>query len=400
MPKLLLALSLLASFFLVSQPAQAQSGVQILLPHVEYTFGEQAVFKAQLQMDSPPEAVYLSYQSQGKGVQIQKIIPGADQALTYTLDLHDGTLRPFAKVTYWFTVKPVNADPYDSPKYSFSYEDNRFTWQTLEKGLFHIHWVEGDLAFGQEAENVAEQGLTAIQNLIPLESPVDPFEIYLYPHAKDLQVSLEIGGEPWVAGHASPDLGVVLVSIPIGPEQELNMEQQIPHELAHIMLYQKTGEKYASIPVWLSEGFASLAELYPNADYSRALDVARQNQSLLPMASLCLAFPRDASGAFLAYAQSASFTRFIQQNYGSSGLNRLVQSYMDGLGCSEGAMTALGVSLSSLDTRWEQEVLGINVQAAAWQKLSPYLSLFGLLLVFTLAPGFFLARRGKEKTAS
>jgi Peptidase MA superfamily len=296
-------------------------------------------------------------------------------------------------------VKPKTGDSINSPRYAFDYEDNRFAWQRLEKGLFHIHWVAGDLVFGQEAENVAEKGLSSIQNLIPLATPVDPFEIYLYPHAKDLQDSLEIGGEPWVAGHASPDLGVVLVSIPIGPEQELNMEQQIPHELAHVMLYQKTGEKYASIPVWLSEGFASLAEVYPNADYSRALDVARQNQSLLPMDSLCQAFPRDASGAFLAYAQSASFTRFIQQNYGSSGLNRLIQSYMDGLGCSEGIMTALGVTLRSLDTQWEQEVLGINVQAVAWQKLSPYLGLFGLLLVFTLIPGFLIALRGKEKTA-
>jgi hypothetical protein len=399
MPRLVLALFLFASLFMVSQPAQAQSGVQIVQPHVDYQFGEQAVFKAHLQMDAPLQEVYLSYQSQGKGVQTQKLSLGPNQELSYTLDLRNGLLRPFARVTYWFTVRPENGDSIDSPRFSFDYEDNRFTWQTLEKGLFHVHWVEGDLAFGQEAENVAEQGLSSIQNLIPMDPPSDPFEIYIYPHAKDLQDSLEVGGEPWVAGHASPDLGVVLVSIPIGPEQELNMEQQIPHELAHVMLYQKTGEKYAGIPVWLSEGFASLAELYPNADYSRALDVARQNQSLLPMDSLCRAFPRDASGAFLAYAQSASFTRFIQQNYGSSGLNRLVQSYMDGLGCSEGTVAALGVALSSLDTQWEQEVLGINVQAVAWQKLSPYLSLFGLLLVFTAVPGFLLAHRGKEKAA-
>jgi len=384
---------------MASQPAQAQSGVQVVQAQVEYTFGEQAVFIAQLQMDTPPEAVYLSYQSQGNTVQTQKITPGADQALSFTLDLQNGMLRPFARVSYWFTVKPVNSDPVDSSKFTFYYEDNRFTWQTLEKGLFHMHWVEGDLAFGQEAENVAEQGLTAIQNLIPLPTPVDPFEIYIYPHAKDLQAGLEIGGEAWVAGHASPDLGVVLVSIPIGPEQELDMEQQIPHEMAHVMLYQKTSDKYTSIPAWLSEGFASLAELYRNADYSRALDVARQNQSLLPMDSLCLTFPRDASGAFLAYAQSASFTLFLQKNFGSSGLNHLVQSYMDGLGCSEGTMNALGSSLASLTTRWEQEVLGINVQAAAWQKLSPYLGLFGLLLVFTLVPGIWLALRGKEKTA-
>ncbi len=397
MAKFVIALCLFIGSFMASQPAQAQSGVQVLQPHVDYQFGKQAVFKAQLQMDTPVEKVYLSYQSQGEGVQTQEISLETGQDLSYTINLPNGLLRPFARVTYWFTVKPKNANPVDSPRNSFYYEDNRFTWQTLENGLFYIHWVEGDLAFGQEAENVAEEGLRAIQNLVPLDPPVDPFEIYIYPHAKDLQNSLEIGGEPWIAGHASPDLGVVLVSIPIGPEQRLNMEQQIPHEMAHVMLYQKTGAKYANIPIWLSEGFASLAELYPNADYSRALDVARQNQSLLPMESLCQVFPLDASGAFLGYAQSASFTRFIQQNYGSSGLNRLVQSYMDGLGCSEGTAAALGVTLGYLDTQWQQEVLGINVQAIAWQKLSPYLSLFGIVLLFTVVPGFFIAHRGKER---
>jgi hypothetical protein len=396
MPRFLIALTLFASF-IISQPVQAQSGVQITEPHVDYTFGHKAIFQAKLHMQGTPEEVFLSFQSQGKGIEIQKIKLPTGQDLTTELDLTSGLLRPFSMVTYWFTVKPAGADAVDSPKYTFDYEDNRFTWQTLDKGLFHMHWVEGDLAFGQQAENVAEQGLTAIQNLIPLATPVTPFQIYIYPHAKDLQVSLEISGEAWIAGHASPDLGVVLVSIPVGPEQELTMEQQIPHELAHVMLYQKTGDRYASLPAWLSEGLASLVELYPNADYSRALDAARQNQSLLPMETLCLAFPRDASGAFLAYAQSASFARFIQQNFGSSGLDRLVQSYMDGLGCTEGVTSALGVSLKSLDTRWEQEVLGINVQAAAWQKMTPYLSLFALLLLFTLVPGLLLAHRGKVK---
>ena len=71
------------------------------------------------------------------------------------------------------------------------------------------------------------------------------------------------------------------------------METLIPHELAHVMLYRNVGEGYASLPVWLSEGIASLAELYPNPDYDQALSIASQNGSLLSIEELCDTFPLD-----------------------------------------------------------------------------------------------------------
>lgn len=144
--------------------------------------------------------------------------------------------------------------------------------------------------------------------------------------------------------------------------------------------------------IWLQEGVASLAELHPNADYAFTMQSALENQGLLSMGSLCQTFPQSASSAYLAYAQATSFTQFIHKNYGSSGLQRLMQQYLDGLGCSEGADAALGASLNTLELKWKQEALGVPVSQLAWQNLLPYLALMGVIIGIPLAAGL-LARR-------
>jgi hypothetical protein len=217
------------------------------------------------------------------------------------------------------------------------------------------------------------------QTLLKADPPA-PVRLYAYTSASDLQTALQMTSQPWVSGHASPELGIILVSIPAGPEKTLELERQIPHEIMHLIQYQVMGSSYTQQPVWLVEGMASLAELYPNPEYSRVLDTTAKNQQLLPFSSLCTSFPREANGAFQAYAQSESFVRFIQRKYGLSGLRNLMAQYQNGMGCEEGVSAALGVSLNQLEYRWQQEALGVNVSGLVLSNLSPYLILGFLLL--------------------
>ncbi len=190
-----------------------------------------------------------------------------------------------------------------------------------------------------------------------------------------------LGGEEWVGGHASPELGIVLVAIAPGERQAIEMETAIPHELTHVMLYRSLGKKYFSQPAWLLEGIASMMELYPNPDYARALEIASQNDSLLAFDDLCVSFPTDAGSAYLAYAQSQSFVSYIRETYGTSGLARLTNSYGDGFPCELGATNALGTPLSQLDARWRESVLGQNAAGVAARNLSPFILLMVLVLV-------------------
>jgi len=52
-----------------------------------------------------------------------------------------------------------------------------------------------------------------------------------------------------------------MVVIEPGPNQSIVMEQRIPHELMHVMLYRSIGAGYNNLPAWLREGTATLAEV-------------------------------------------------------------------------------------------------------------------------------------------
>jgi len=161
-----------------------------------------------------------------------------------------------------------------------------------------------------------------------------------------------------------------------------------------VMLYRSAGNGYANLPVWLSEGMASLVELYPNPDYEQALTLASQNNSLIAIAELCDTFPREASGAYLAYAESQSFVRFLHNSYGATTLFSLISAYADGLGCEQGVVRAMGTSLASLDARWRETVLGQNVAIVTLRNMLPFLGLFVFLLLIPLIG--FLQRRPED----
>jgi hypothetical protein len=188
---------------------------------------------------------------------------------------------------------------------------------------------------------------------------------------------------------------IILISIAPGPGENLEMERQIPHEMMHLAQYEFIGNAFEKQPYWLVEGTASVAELYPNPEYRRALEKAVETRKLLPMANLCAAFPQDASGAFLAYAQSASFVRFLHEKFGASGLQDLFLRYQDGLGCEEAVSAAYGLTLSQLEYRWQQEVLAVNPEGLVARNLLPYFALAGLLFGMVALSMVFIARRSQ-----
>jgi hypothetical protein len=250
-----------------------------------------------------------------------------------------------------------------------------------------VYWYAGDDAFGAAALDAAARGMLAMSEFIPI-SLTEPVDIYIYSNISDLQNTLMLGGEDWVGGYARPELGVVLVAIAPGTSQSIEMETEIPHELTHVMLYRSLGSKYDSQPRWLLEGISAMMELYPNPDYTRALEIASQGNSLLPFEDLCEAFPADAGNAFLAYAQSQSFVSYIRETYGISGLGRLTNAYGDGFPCELGATNALGTPLSQLDSRWRESVLGQNATGVAARNLLPFFFLMLLVLVVPIWGAF------------
>lgn len=375
------------------QQAQAQSGIEVTDVGVFDDFGQHVTFEARIRSALPILSASLVFSDNFD--EIPRRFPievGNDGIVAYRYDVVQNTLRPFVTITFWFDVSLSNGQTVRSPNYRVQYMDDRFTWSQRSDEFVRVHWYEGDESFGDTLLEVTSRSLNAVNALIPTPAAA-PVDVYVYASATDLQNALFLGGEEWQGGHANPKLGVVMVAVPPGPEQGIDMESLIPHELAHVMLYRSVGDGYGLLPVWLSEGIASLVELYPNPDYDQALRTASQNGSLLPIAELCDTFPPDASRAYLAYAEAQSFVRFVRDTYGTPYLFSLTSAYADGLTCEQGVVRALNTSLANLDTRWRESELGANVLGVFLRAMLPYLGLLGLLLFIPLI-GFFQRRPG------
>jgi Peptidase MA superfamily len=375
---------------------QAQSRFNVTNVNISYNFGQQITFLAQLTSSVPIRQASLSFREVNE--QTTRVVPltlNADGSTSYQYDASQHLIPPFATIEFSYQATLTNNQSVTTGPFYFRYDDNRFAWKQLSDGSVTVHWYNGDNVFGQAALDAARAGLQSISQTFPvsLNSPVD---VYIYSTFDDLVSSLTLGGRQWEAGHADPSLGIGMLAVTPSDTQSIDLQQLVPHELTHIMLYRFLGDGFNRLPTWLEEGIASMEELYPNPDYASALDAASKNNSLLSFSDLCVSFPADSGRAYLAFAESQSFVRFLRDTYGNTGLVALTQAYADGLDCDLGATRAVGVSLNQLEVRWRETVLGQNVAGVAVQNLLPYILILGLTLIVPLWGAISIIARGRK----
>ena len=375
--------------------AQAQDEIPLEPTRVDYTIGGQINFETRLPSEKQVQEVWVFVHPIGN----PGTIAGAatlhpSNGITYVLDLAEHPIPAYTTLEYWYQITFEDGETVTTSPESFFYTDNRFEWQTLNDPPSEVHWYEGDPAFGQEVLNAASQGIEKLQGFVPAPAP-SKISVFVYASATDLQTALRLTGQTGalVAGHANPELGTVVVSIPPGPAQSYEIKRQIPHEIAHVMLYEWLGKDYQNLPQWLKEGLPSMAELFPNPDYVQLLNSAYEDENLLPIASLCETFPLDASNFLLAYAQATDFTWFLYEHYGSSGLEALTAAYADGLNCEQGMQEALGKSLTEIEYQWRRQAFGENTLSIILQELAPW---FVILSLVVFAP--ILLTFGKKRS--
>jgi hypothetical protein len=376
-----------------AHPGTAHANSKVIDIWKEYSFGDQITFYAKVESDQPIVTAIVFFQAINDSntiVGLASVTPVNDgiYQIEYVHQLSDYTIQAFSTIEYRFEITSETNETFETTSKTFYYEDNRFDWKKLEEGSFRVHWYAGDLQFAQNVLDTAQAGLKQIQSFLLLPAPPE-IDIYIYSDTTSMQGVLNPGSQDWVAGHADPELGVIVTELPEGPDQQLLMKQRIPHELMHILLFQSTYPGYRNIPTWLNEGLATNAEIYPNPDYRITLQNAVEGESLIPMSSLCNTFPRNNSDALLSYAQSFSFTNYLYRTYGTSGLEELVTAYANGMDCERGAEAALGSNLSQLERSWRQKTFSENLAGELFNNLTPW---FILLLAMLIAPGVILVQ--------
>ena len=375
--------------FAVPVPTRAAAASVDVYPKVTYAFGKQIRFEARFQPQGAVREAVVFYRidmASGETYHGQMTMQDAETAF-FIHDLQKAPIPPFIEVLYWFHLTLKDGSVYTTPSFTFRMEDDRFQWRSITTPAFEVYWYQGDVAFAQRILDAATQGAIRARDAWQAPSP-QGVHIYVYADAKVLQETL--GTQNWAAGHALPSSGVVYVALADTPHQTSEIPRLVPHELAHYLLYQMTGQfGYQNIPMWLNEGLASNTELLPNPDYEIALREAIAQDQLIPIPHLCQQFPSDASGALLAYAEATSFTQYLLHRYGRSAIHNLIAAYAEGLDCNAGAQSILGQPLDRLEQAWLAETFHIGRWTQAIQRLQPWLLLLAVILL-SLAAGAWL----------
>ncbi len=349
-------LFLAASFLLLPvKSVRAAGPVEILKEEISYTFGDELVFDLTVDRVENLERVDLILQTPGLPGFSGSMSISPSGNLFFSYDLEQRPLPAFSPVTYSYRFVAKDGTETTTEPKSFTYLDNRYNWQKLQEDPFIIYWYEGDLPFAREVLDAAQAGTTEVLNLLQQPESTEPVQVFVYSSQDALQTTLISTNQSWVAGHAAPELGSAVVSLPPGVDQSLEIQRQVPHEIAHIMIYRYMGAEYQYLPSWFSEGIASLMENYNRPEYNVILEKAVRERALIPLSQLCNVFPTDPDLVQLSYAESYSILSYIRQEYGVAGVQALIAAYDQGVGCDRGVEIALGKSLTQLERKWKQE---------------------------------------------
>jgi hypothetical protein len=374
-PKLAPWLLILAIGNLPAQPAAAATEPQTIRASVAYEYGVWMTFTASVVSGSPIERAAVFYRPEGSPdthVLIAEVSPQSPGIARATHDLRQIPFPPFSRVEYWWQVDFGDGTQSTTPVGGVDYDDNRMAWQILEENGASVGWVDGDLEFARAALDTTHESLARLAEDLLLRPPDRP-RVFIYPRISDLETAYSASGRTWVSGHADPRLSAVLLAVPNGGQAAQEFDRLIPHELAHLAVYQRMGNGYDALPAWLNEGLATLIEISPSPTYRVALDQAVRDRTLLGFESLCAAFPAEGEAALLAYAQSASLVRYLRDAYGVGSLHALLDAYAEGTTCTGGVERVFRRPFSTLEAEW------LATLPAAGPASTPILAAGGLI---------------------
>jgi len=370
---------------MAASPGLSQSGISLQSHSEKYLFGEWLRFEAQFESQSQLVDGHIVLQIEG----LEELFSFTAEIdsnnhfsteLFIPIDLDPPSLR---LINFWYLVATEDGNIFESDLQSIYYDDNRFEWLQLSENSFSVNWFAGDQIFAEAILSTAMEAVQRVQQVIPLPGP-NRVELYIYPNQDQLLDVVNSAKIEWAAGHSDLAQDRIFLSINPNAESSLEIERQIPHEIAHTMLFEALGENaYLQLPAWLVEGIASNAEMYSDPLYAELLSLAFVDQSLPSLFALCETFPSEYSAARISYAAADSFMAYLRSEYQVIGIGAIVDAYSRNDDCMFGLEPLLGKNLLELELDWHASEFGeANFGSASMdQSISQILILIMLGLI-------------------
>lgn len=301
--------------------------------------------------------------------------PGDTISVTHSVPVTEVRLKPFSQVNYHWEFQTTDGIIEESAVENFNYEDDRFVWQQMSQDAITVHWTGSGPFFGQDILTTVQGALEHLASILPIEE-INPFDVYVYPSSADLRAALRLA-DISSDSPSHPELGVILVTA-VNPQSAVaDLGQSVPYELTQLLLYSVSGNQFANIPWWLTEGIATSVQVEANPRYEQLIKDAVVSKNMIPLEQLCQKTERVSDRDLLATAQSNSIVSYITQRYGKQSLSDLVTAYNLGDTCEIGVNRVLGVTLKELEQSWLEDKQDDNA-------FSRLLSAYGLWVVLLL----------------
>ena len=248
---------------LTVSPIHASPLVDVSQNEVVINFPETATFKLEATGASEIQSVVLEYgnEQQTCGEVIAKAYPqftsGTSVSTEWTWEMRQsGSLPPGSQLWWRWHITDSEGKETVTDRKTVTWLDSTHDWQTISRGVLHLHWYGKDKAFAQKMLDAGIEGLDRNEKDAGLTTDA-PINIYVYPNYDDLRDAI-LYESSWVGGQAFPDENIVIMGTS-GSDSGWD-ESTVIHELTHVLVGHLTFSCLSYVPQWLNEGLAVYSE--------------------------------------------------------------------------------------------------------------------------------------------
>ncbi len=264
-------------------------------------------------------------------------------------------------------------------------------WQQRKGPGLQLEFAPGDRVLAARLWPGLVEDRVAVMERLRL-FPQEPLRVILAPTREAYALEIPQGTPEDSLGVYLLGRGVIVLRAPrTDPAGGWDPRGVARHELVHAVLDMGMP---VPVPLWLHEGLAILiAEELGFLDEAH-LTMAAVLERLIPLASLFHRFPREHRARGLAYAQAASFVRFLLRRDGMGGLRRLLGALSSPADLSTAFRITYGADLFALEAEWRDN-LGENFSSFTLITTSSLLGGVGVPLVLLAGARRWWVRRRK-----
>lgn len=352
-------------FGFMARPAFADNSVSVTNQKVAYDFPKSMTFTADVANASNITKITLvvRFPTVTRRVPVE-FTPGANVhiRLDWNLDSENSTadggyLPPGVTATYTWLLEDAAGTKTETDPQTFTVQDNRIAWQTVEDDALSINWYGAGKSFGQSIFDAGKKTSAMVRQQLGAATGGKVY-IWFYTNDEDFQTSMP-GMNVWTGGRSFGEYRVIILHTSAQDLQDAIQGAQ--HELTHQVVYDGLGSGLAreAFPPWLNEGLATYNEFdggtmapFLNDPYQQAI----KNDTLPTLRSRDGAFPPDPHEALLSYGISFGVVDFLFKQFGNAKMTEMFSEFKQGNSADQIFVKVFGVNTDGIDNLFRKSV--------------------------------------------